>query len=83
MSLFRVDVERHLTATFYIEADSRLEAEEDADVLANEMPERDMNPSDTDYTISESESPEDGTWVWTGGENGREVTAESWKRKAA
>jgi len=72
--LFRVEVEKRYTDSFYLLADTREEANADADELAADTRTKDMELDETDVFIFEIEGePEKGYSVWTGGENGKFV----------
>lgn len=81
MSLWFADVTETRRARFYVEAETREAAQEDADCLAAELGIFDAD-LDVDLTlVPEGAELKAARWVWVGGADGETVPASEWKPK--
>lgn len=72
-TVYQVDATLTRTATFYVLADSRDQAEQDADELAHGFTATDWDDSDIDvYARPATKEPRPNDWYWTGGPQGAE-----------
>lgn len=70
MSLYHVTVTQTREATFWVKADSREAAQQDADILADGYSEWDEVEDQVWVSPAIGVPPKEGTPIWTGGPDG-------------